>query len=148
MKQKDFKSWNSLKEQLHNDKINFRYRERDIFFMYVGVNIGFEQDGDKKFLRPVLVYKKFNKHVFLGIPLTSKIKEDKFHYEFNYIDDTRSFAILSQIRLFDIKRAKFRDSTIKEPDFVKLHEKLLVLIKPDLDFTPLKDSRGARNCDL
>ena len=27
MKQKDFKSWNSLKEQLHNDKINFRYRD-------------------------------------------------------------------------------------------------------------------------
>jgi hypothetical protein len=76
MKDKDFSSWNNIKEQLHNDKINFRFRERDIFFMYVGANIGFEQDGGKDFLRPVLVYKKFNKHVFLGIPLTSQVKFD------------------------------------------------------------------------
>ncbi|MEA2018463.1 MAG: type II toxin-antitoxin system PemK/MazF family toxin, partial [Campylobacterota bacterium] len=72
--------------------------------MYVGVNVGFEQDGDKSFLRPVLVYKKFNKHVFLGIPLTSQIKDNKFHYEFEYTDSKRSFAILSQLKLFDIKR--------------------------------------------
>ncbi len=75
--------------------------------MHIGVNIGFEQNGGKDFLRPVVVYKKFNKHVFLGIPLTSKIKEDKFHYEFEYKADIRSFVMLSQIRLFDIKRVKF-----------------------------------------
>lgn len=143
MRNKDFKNWNEMKEQLHNGKINFRFRERDIFFMYVGVNVGFEQDGDKSFLRPVLVYKKFNKHVFLGIPLTSQIKENKFHYEFNYIDDTRSFAILSQIKLFDIKRAKFRDGTIKEQDFYKLQDKLLKLI-----VTPLENPKGAHDCDL
>ncbi len=143
MKNKNFKSWNILKEQLHNDKIKFRFRERDIFFMYVGKNIGFEQDGDDNFLRPVLVYKKFNKNVFLGIPLTSQINEDKFHYEFNYIKDTRSFAILSQLRLFDIKRAKFRDGSIKELNFYHLQEKLLKLI-----VTPLEKPKGARDCDL
>ncbi len=143
MKEKDFKNWNTTKEELHNGKINFRFRERDIFFMYVGVNIGFEQDGDENFLRPVLVYKKFNKHVFLGIPLTSKIKDDKFHYEFNYTNDTRSFAILSQLKLFDIKRAKYKNGSIKENDFFKLQEKLLELI-----VTPLEKPKGARNCDL
>ena len=143
MKAKDFTTWNTTKEELHNGKINFRFRERDIFFMYVGVNVGFEQDGDKNFLRPVLVYKKFNKHVFLGIPLTSKVKDDKFHYEFNYIEDTRSFAILSQLKLFDIKRAKYKNGSIKENDFFKLQEKLLELI-----VTPLEKPKGARNCDL
>lgn len=143
MKQKDFKSWNSLKEQLHNDKINFRYRERDIFFMYLGANIGFEQDGDKNFLRPVLVYKKFNKHVFLGIPLTSQIKENIFHYEFEYTKGTRSFAILSQLRLFDIKRAKFRDGQISKENFFELQDKLLKLI-----VTPLENPKGAHDGDL
>ena len=143
MKEKDFKNWNDRKEQLHNGKINFRFRERDIFFMYVGVNVGFEQDGDENFLRPVLVYRKFNKHVFLGIPLTSKIKEDKFHYEFNYIEDTRSFAILSQLKLFDIKRAKYRDGQISKENFYKLQDKLL-----DLIVTPLEDPKGAHKSDL
>jgi len=143
VKQKDFKSWHNLKEQLHYGKINFKFRERDIFFMYLGANIGFEQDGDSNFLRPVVVYKKFNKHVFLGIPLTSQINEDRFHYEFNYKKDIRSFAILSQIRLFDIKRAKYRDGTIKEQDFYRLQKKLLTLI-----VTPLEEPKGAHDCDL
>ena len=32
---------------------------------YVGLNIGFEQNGDKaqSYLRPVLVYKKFSKKI-------------------------------------------------------------------------------------
>lgn len=139
----EFNKWNSKKQELDSEKIHFKFRERDIFFMHLGVNIGFEQNGGKDFLRPVVVYKKFNKHVFLGIPLTSKIKVDKFHYEFNYIDDTKSFAILSQIRLFDIKRAKYRDGTIKEQDFYKLQDKLLKLI-----VTPLESPKGAHDCDL
>ena len=143
MRSKDFKNWTNTKEQLHNGKINFRFRERDIFFMYVGVNVGFEQDGDKNFLRPVLVYKKFNKHVFLGIPLTSQVKDNKFHYEFNYIKDTRSFAILSQLKLFDIKRAKYRDGQISKENFFKLQNKLL-----DLIVTPLEEPKGAHKSDL
>ena len=143
MKQKDFKSWHNLKEQLHYGKINFKFRERDIFFMHIGVNIGFEQDGDSNFLRPVIVYKKFNKHVFLGIPLTSQINEDRFHYEFNYKKDIRSFAILSQIKLFDIKRAKYRDGQVSKANFYKLQEKLLKLI-----VTPLEELKGAHDGDL
>ena len=143
MKNKDFTKWNKLKEQLHNGKINFRFRERDIFFMYIGVNVGFEQDGAEEFLRPVLVYKKFNKHVFLGIPLTSQIKENKFHYEFEYIKNKRSFAILSQLKLFDIKRAKYRDGQISKENFFKLQDKLLNLI-----VTPLEKPKGAHDGDL
>jgi hypothetical protein len=140
---KKFDIWNNKKQELDSDKIHFRFRERDIFFMYLGVNIGFEQDGGKDFLRPVVVYKKFNKHVFLGIPLTSQLKVDKFHYEFEYKEDTRSFAILSQIKLFDIKRAKFRDGIISKEDFFKLQDKLLNLI-----VTPLEDPKGAHEGDL
>lgn len=143
MRDKDFSSWNNIKEQLHNDKINFRFRERDIFFMYVGANIGFEQDGGKDFLRPVLVYRKFNKHVFLGILLTSQVKFDKFHYNFEYKDNTRSFAILSQLRLFDIKRAKFRDGQISKENFFELQNELLRLI-----VTPLEEPKGAHEGDL
>ncbi len=139
----EFNTWNSKKQQLDTQKIHFRFLERDIFFMHIGVNIGFEQNGGKDFLRPAVVYKKFNKHVFLGTPLTSQIKEDKFHHEFEYKTNIRSFAILSQIRLFDIKRAKFRDGQISKKDFYKLQDKLLSLI-----VTPLEESKGAHKSDL
>lgn len=135
---KDFDKWNEKKKILHSDKVNFKFNQQDIFFMYIGKNIGFEQSGGKDFLRPVLVYKKFNNRIFLGIPLTSKEKYDKFHYDFEYIKGTKSFAILSQVKLFDIKRAKFRDGKISKEDFQLLQEKFLSLI-----VTPLEKPKGA-----
>ena len=69
--------------------------------------------------------------------------KEELHNEFNYIEDKRSFAILSQLKLFDIKRAKYKNGSIKENDFFKLQEKLL-----DLIVTPLEEPKGARNCDL
>jgi dTDP-4-dehydrorhamnose reductase len=131
-----YDQWNDKKKFLDNDEVNFRFNEQDIFFMYVGNNIGFEQDGGKDFLRPVLVYKKFNNRVFLGIPLTSKAKNNQFHFEFEYKKDIKSYAILSQLKLFDIKRANFRDGKISKKDFFELQEKLLSLI-----VTPLEDQR-------
>jgi dTDP-4-dehydrorhamnose 3,5-epimerase len=107
--------------------------------MKMGYNIGYEQNGKgKEFLRPVLVYKKFNNRVFLGIPLTSKKKKDKFHCEFEYKKGKKSYAILSQIRLFDIKRAKYKDGKISTDNFQWLQNKLL-----DLVVTPLQ-KKGER----
>ncbi|MDX9743181.1 MAG: dTDP-4-dehydrorhamnose reductase [Arcobacteraceae bacterium] len=131
-----YDQWNDKKKFLNNDEVNFRFNEQDIFFMYLGNNIGFEQDGGKDFLRPVLVYKKFNNRVFLGIPLTSKAKNNQFHFEFAYKKDIKSYAILSQLKLFDIKRANFRDGKISKKDFFELQDKLLSLI-----VTPLEDQR-------
>lgn len=113
--------------------------------MKLGLNVGYEQDGKgDNFLRPVLVYKKFNKRVFLGISLTSKRKIDKFHFEFDFTNNKKSYAILSQIRLFDIKRAVYKNRTIDNDDYKKLEVKLKEL----LSVTPLQEGGGARNCDL
>ena len=55
----------------------------------------------------------------------------------------KSYAILSQIRLYDIKRAKYYDGKISKEIFFKLQEKLL-----DLIVTPLQDGGGAHKGDL
>ncbi len=126
---KNFDKWNVIKKNIHKYKKVIGFSQYEIIFMKVGENIGYEQNGKgKDFLRPILVYKKFNNRVFLGIPLTSQPKNDKFHFEFEYKKDKRSFAILSQIKLFDIKRAKYRDGKISRYYFDKLQEKLLKLI--------------------
>lgn len=82
---KDFDKWNEKKKAIHVNENIVGFSQNEIIFMKIGLNVGFEQDGKgKDFLRPVLVYKKFNNRVFLGIPLTSKEKDDKFHFEFEY----------------------------------------------------------------
>ena len=57
--------------------------------MRMGLNIGYEQDGKgEDFLRPVLILKKFNKRVFLGIPLTKIKKDSHFYHNFEFKEMT------------------------------------------------------------
>ena len=138
MSNEEFNSWNIQKKSIDKCKNIIKYRQRDIIFIKLGKNIGFEQDGKgKEFLRPVIVYKKFNNRVFLGIPLTSIKKNNKFHFEFEFSKNKKSYAILSQIRLFDIKRAKYKSKMIKEKDFEKLEKTL----KEFLIVTPLQKKK-------
>ncbi len=132
---KDLDRWNILKKQVECSKQLIKFRQRDIIFMKIGANIGYEQDGKgDEFLRPVLVYKKFSNRTFLGIPLTSKKKIDKFHFEFEFSKDKKSYAILSQIRLFDVKRASYKNKTINNSEYEKLEKRL----KDFLSVTPLQ----------
>jgi len=105
---KDFDKWNNEKKrtQARDDIDTLYFKERDVWWARIGVNIGFEQDGMGEFSqRPVLVIRKFNRHVMLVLPLTTKIKSDnKYYFPFESPDNIKRSAILSQVRLIDIKR--------------------------------------------
>jgi len=98
----EYDSWNIQKKKL--SEINRAYFHKgDVWFASVGKNIGDEEDGKNfNFERPVLIIRKFNNNIFLGVPLTSQEKEGKYYHKL--ISFTGSTAILSQIRLFDAKR--------------------------------------------
>ena len=124
--EKDFHEWHTLKKNLHAEKDRPFFHDREIWFCSLGSNIGFEQDGSgETFLRPVIVFKKFNKEVFLGIPLTKTLKRTRFYFP---LTESPSTAILSQIRLFDGKRLQYHVGTVSEEEFEKLKEKFRRLI--------------------
>ncbi len=136
-----FDKWNNKKKIITQKSKTIFVKERDIVFINMGQNIGIEQDGKgDEFLRPVVVYKKFNNSMFLGIPLTSSLKDSRFYFNFEFNSKTdgirRSSAILSQIRAFDTKRVKFRLGIIEKDDFSHLHSKLINVIKPKDIVTP------------
>jgi hypothetical protein len=73
---KDFQKWHHLKSELDKKEHGVFINEREICFVSIGENIGFEQNGkNEMFERPVLVLKKFGTQTFIGIPLTSKPRE-------------------------------------------------------------------------
>ena len=89
----------------HNVNENKFYTVREIWWCSLGVNVGFEQDGKgENFGRPVIVFRKFNKEVFWGVPLTTREKGGKFYLPVNIGDNEPRKAILSQLRLLDAKR--------------------------------------------
>jgi len=125
---KKFNEWHQLKVILHNKKKKVLFKERDIFWASIGVNIGFEQDGKGTILsRPVLILKKHNQNLFFGIPLSTKIKEGSFFFEF-ILNNKPSCALLVQGRTYDVKRLENKIGMISKEDFFELKLKLKELL--------------------
>jgi mRNA-degrading endonuclease toxin of MazEF toxin-antitoxin module len=105
---KDFKKWHLKKETLNDEKNRPFFREAEVWFCSIGVNVGFEQDGaGGNFLRPVVVIKKFNNEVFWALPLTKRKKKGPYYFSFK-LNSKISTAILSQVRLIDSKRLYYK----------------------------------------
>jgi|SRR3989344_4228619 len=133
---KDFKRWHNKKTGIHNDKVRPFFHEREIWFAALGENVGFEQDGNgENFLRPVLIFKKFNNEVIWALPLTRTNKTGKYYFRISLAnhdgkrDNRPSVIILSQLRLVDAKRLQYKTSTITEDEFAKTKEALIALLK-------------------
>ncbi|OHB05419.1 MAG: hypothetical protein A3A26_00895 [Candidatus Zambryskibacteria bacterium RIFCSPLOWO2_01_FULL_47_14] len=128
MTKKDYTIWHKAKKIIEQKESRVYFQIRDVFFCSIGENVGFEQDGrGEEFLRPVIVIKKFNNEVFWGVPLTQIEKKGKYYFTFD-LNKGKSVAILSQVRLFDAKRMKYKIGMIKEKDFAVLKEKIRQLL--------------------
>ncbi|HEY4516418.1 MAG TPA: type II toxin-antitoxin system PemK/MazF family toxin [Candidatus Paceibacterota bacterium] len=125
-----FDEWNAQKKRADETEIILGFKERELWFIKMGKNVGFEQDGKgDEFLRPVLIFKKFNTRVFWGIPLTRTEKKGPFYYQLANIGQRRNTAILSQIRLFDAKRLKYKIGTSTAADFEDLKKSFQALVE-------------------
>ena len=136
---KDFDQWNEHKKALAaNTAPRVYVRERQLWFAHLGTSIGFEQDrrGEES-LRPVLVLRKFNNEVVWVLPLTRRDKPGNPYYmSFEYIVFPEveiapllsSVAILSQLRLIDIKRLGYKIGTAPVAPFTSIKEKTRQLL--------------------
>jgi mRNA interferase MazF len=132
---KPFDEWNEVKKKV-NKRAPSDLKERQILFVSIGVNVGYEEDGKgDKGLRPVLVFKKFGRELFWGIPLTSKNREGEHYFNFTYKDDQSSCALLSQMRAYSARRIEYRSGYMKQEDWIKLCIKMTSYIMPTT-FTP------------
>lgn len=101
---KDFDNWNNLKKKLDKREKYPSFKEGQIWWLNVGLNIGDEECGKgQRAVRPVLIVKKFNNHFFLAIPLSSVQKENKYYFNFEF-NVRKQSAIMCQIRSFSAKR--------------------------------------------
>jgi|SRR3989344_7140845 len=125
---KNYWEWHNLKSKLQQQLRKAYFRERDIWWCHIGANIGYEQDGTgDKYFRPVLVLRKFNNEIFLGIPLTQKSKLNKFHYELT-CNGIKSYLILTQIRLYDGKRLARKIRRLPKNEISAIRRRLQDLI--------------------
>ena len=138
---KDFDGWIVKKKELHYKQSSPpMFKERDIWWASVGVNIGFEEDGkNSNFVRPVLILKKFNREIFLGVPLSTKLKDNKYYVPISVGGKTVS-AMTSQIRVFSSKKIWNKLAELDKGDFGRALEEVRKFFI--LPFPQKREGRG------
>ena len=122
--EKDFVNWQKVKVESQARKNPPTFEEREIWWCRIGVNIGDEEDGKgDNFNRPVLIFRKFNKKIFWGIPLTTQVKEKK-HYHKIYFKDKNQCVMLTQLRLLDNKRLMSSMGKLSAERFREIKKKI------------------------
>ncbi len=126
---KDFPGWHNLKVVLNGLKAHPTFKEREIWWCSIGINVGYEIDGKTagKFNRPVLIVRKFNNKVFWGVPLTTKDKCGPFHVPVNFKGNEQCVTI-NQLRLWDSRRLTHKAGDLTDPQFQKIKQALKDLL--------------------
>ena len=138
---KDFDGWIVKKKESHyKEALPPMFKERDIWWVSIGINVGFEEDGKhENFVRPVLVIKKFNREIFLGVPLSTKLKDNKYYVPISVKGEIVS-AMTSQLRVFSSKRIWNKLAELDESDFFRVLDEVGKFFT--LPFPPKREGRG------
>lgn len=118
--EKDFDEWNKVKKRTHGSEHFPLFREREIWWCKIGLNVGNEEDGkNQNFLRPVLIVRKFNSRFFIGIPLTTQVKDNPYYTKIIF-DNNEICAMISQIKSLSCKRLTDKMGILNKNQFEKI----------------------------
>lgn len=127
--EKDFDTWNIKKKRLEEIQDKFLFKQGDIWWCSVGLNIRTESCGKgKDYQRPVIVLKKLSSETFIGIPLSTKNKTGTWFIDID-IDGRKRCALLYQIRMFHANRLQHRFAALDKTDLTPVKEKLKTLLE-------------------
>ncbi len=132
---KNYDDWNRVKKSTNTDKRKLGIKPREIFWAKIGQNIGSEEYGkDKNFARPVIIIRQLTADLFIGIPLTSTLKNDSYFHTFKYINrqngEVKNSAMILQFRVFSIKRLMNKAGVVNKTDFEIIIKKCQEIISP------------------
>ena len=125
-----YDEWSSEKKFLNKKEPQRLFvSEREIWFVKLGKNIGFEQDGKENFSRPVLVLKRVGNLIFT-VSLTSRAAKNKWFFELKNIHwkqkqrSEHTSVILSQVRILDKRRFVNIIGKIGLAEFLKVQDRV------------------------
>ena len=134
MENTNFDKWNNVKKLVHKKKNNVGFKEREIFWLRLGQNIGKEEYGKgNEFQRPVLIVRKLTSSIFIGVPLTSTLKDNDYFHKFEYQTKKgiiENSAMILQLKTFDKNRLMTRIGMINKNDFLEIKKKIGRLFIP------------------
>ena len=118
-----------LKKKIHIDaRRPTGYKEREVWWAYLGENVGSEEDGKgRQFSRPILILRGFSRDLFWGVPLSTTTKRGQYYHELQ-LNEKTSVALISQIRTLDTSRLIRKYGFISKKDFLDINTKTRKLL--------------------
>lgn len=120
---KRFLEWIRVKERLHESGHKPPLvSQGDIWWAYVGENIGSEVNGkNEQFSRPVIIFKKLAHGFYFVIPTTTKQKEGSWFVPFRQ-HEREMVACLHQARAIDHRRLSSKLGTLDDGDMARVQD--------------------------
>ena len=131
MYSKNHKKWLPVKENLDLEKsqVKHYYRNGEIRWAALGVNIGNEIDGKgDQFLRPVLILEKLSPGLYFVLPLSTKLKDISCYIQIETPGQKVSIC-LNQAKTLSEKRIFGRISKVGKIKFDFIKESFRKYIK-------------------
>lgn len=115
---KRFAHWLWVKRDLEDSEhIPPFFKEGEVWWCHVGENVEIEINGKgEEFTRPFLIFKKYDRESFLGLPLTTVIKSGSKYVQIQ-VDRSIQCINLAQGRTFDYRRLHDKHGVLSINDF-------------------------------
>ena len=122
---KEIKRWLDLKIKLWTNDKGVVFRQGEIWWCSLGLNLGEEIFGKgKKFTRPVLVFKKLTSNSFMGLPLTTHGRKGSWYVELE-TGGVKRWALLNQARILDKRRLTNKIGRVSNSNFQRVKKRFI-----------------------
>ncbi|MBP9751301.1 MAG: type II toxin-antitoxin system PemK/MazF family toxin [Candidatus Moranbacteria bacterium] len=126
--EKDFDEWNSKKKQLDVVSRKLLFKEGEIWWCSIGVNVGEEVYGKGEyFRRPVVILRKLSGNTCIVMPTTTRERSGSWYHHLNIRNKDR-WVMMNQIRLISANRLWVRESTLSREEFEELKKSVAGLL--------------------
>lgn len=126
--EKDFDKWNEKKKKLDKNKRNLLFKESEIWWCSLGVNVGEEVYGKgNDFRRPVVILKKLSHNFCIVLPTSTRKRDGSWYHHLN-VQNKERFVLMHQIRFISANRLYVRESTLSRDEFSALKKSVAVLL--------------------
>ena len=126
--EKNFDGWNEKKKQLDNNKRDLLFKEGEIWWCSLGLNIGEEVYGKgDDFRRPVIILKKLSHNSCVVMPTSTQKREGSWYHHL-CVQNKDRFVLMHQVRFISANRLSVRESALSRDEFLGLKKSVASLL--------------------
>lgn len=131
-----FNLWNNIKKKLNTSTRSILFKEGEIWWCSLGINVAEETYGKgENFRRPVLIIQKLSRNMCVILPITTVARKGSWYYHINTGNIDR-WIMLHQIRSISANRLYKRITSIPSDILIDIKKSEAILLGLFIESSP------------